>query len=176
MSNTRPLSIEQSKKKYEGILHYNFRRIGRTPTRWWKKSFLSLLKDSTINNHYGVVARGVPEVVNLTNKIAEQSTAKQKAWSRVEAEDEAKKLRHGPASAKIVVKAYWDCPEAKKLFKGHSSDARNIVEVLEEWIEQLQHVNQTMGGWRDLVDKHDEDNLCSPYDIFYVDRDDLFFA
>jgi hypothetical protein len=43
-----------------------------------KKSFLSLLKDSTINNHYSRVARGVPEVVNLTNKIAEQSTAKRK--------------------------------------------------------------------------------------------------
>ena len=43
-----------------------------------KKSFISLLKDSTINDHYSV-ARGVPEVVDLTNEIAEQSTAKQKA-------------------------------------------------------------------------------------------------
>jgi hypothetical protein len=41
-----------------------------------------------------------------------------------------------------------------------------IYEVLEERIERLQQVNQTMDGWRDLVDKHDNDNLCSPYDIF----------
>jgi hypothetical protein len=43
-----------------------------------KKSFLSLLKDLTINNHYSV-ARSVPEVVNSTNKIPEQLTAKRKA-------------------------------------------------------------------------------------------------
>ena len=89
-----------------------------------KKSFLSLLKDSNINNHYSD-ACGVPEVVNLTNKIAEQSTAKRKAQARVEAEDITKKPRHGPASAKIVVEMYWDSPEAKKLFLGNSSDARN---------------------------------------------------
>jgi len=23
-----------------------------------------------------------------------------------------------------------------------------------------------MDGWRDLIDKHDKDNLCSPYEIF----------
>ncbi|KAI2514285.1 hypothetical protein MHU86_178 [Fragilaria crotonensis] len=130
-----------------------------------KKSFISLLKDSTINDHYSV-ARGVPEVVDLTNEIAEQSTAKRKARARVEAEDKAKKPRHGPASAKIVVETYWDSPEAKKLFLGNSSDARDVVEVLEERIERLQQVNRTMDGWRDLVDKHDKDNLCSPYDIF----------
>ena len=124
-----------------------------------------MLKDSTINDHYSV-ARCVPEVVDLTNEIAEQSTAKRKARAQVEAEDEAKKPRHGPASAKIVVETYWDSLEAKKLFLGNSSDARDVVEVLEERIERLQQVNRTMDGWRDLVDKHDKDNLCSPYDIF----------
>jgi hypothetical protein len=130
-----------------------------------RKSFLSLLKDSTINDHYSV-ACGVPEVVDLTNEIAEQSTAKRKAQAQVEAEDKSKKPRHGPASAKIVVETYWDSPEAKKLFLGNLTDDRDVIEVLEERIERLQQVNRTMDGWRDLIDKHDKDNLCSPYDIF----------
>jgi hypothetical protein len=47
-----------------------------------------------------------------------------------------------------------------------SSDDRNVVKVLEERIERLQQANRTINGWKDLVDKHDKDNLCSPYDVF----------
>ncbi|KAI2499750.1 hypothetical protein MHU86_14762 [Fragilaria crotonensis] len=75
---------------------------------------LSLLQDERLNDHYSV-SRGVTEVVDLTNEIADQSTAKRRALAQVEAADKAKKPKHGPASSKIV-QTYWDSPEAKKLF------------------------------------------------------------
>ena len=107
-----PLS---NQKKYLGYYISTPAGLVERPPDCGKKSFLSLFKDSTINNHFSV-ACGVPEVVHLTNKIAEQSTAKLKARAQVEAEDEAKKHRHGPASAKIVVATYWGSPEAMTLF------------------------------------------------------------
>ncbi len=83
-----------------------------------KKSSLSLRQDERLNDHYSD-ARGVTEVVDLTNEIADQSTAKRRAQAqKVEAEDEAKKPKHGPALSKIVVQTYWNSPEAKKLFLG----------------------------------------------------------
>ena len=132
-----------------------------------RKSFLSLLQDATINDRYSV-ARGLPEIVDLTTAIAEQSTAKRRAEAFIEAQDKSKKPKHGPASAKIVVETYWDSPEAKKLFLGNANDSRDVVSVLEERIDRLQQVNRTADGWRDIIDKHDKDNLCSPYDIFII--------
>jgi hypothetical protein len=26
----------------------------------------------------------------------------------------------------------------------------------------------TIDGWHDIIDKHDKDNLCSPYDVFII--------
>ena len=101
-----------------------------------KKSFLSLVQDDRINDHCSV-PRGVAEVVDLTNEIADQSTAKRKALMQVQAENEVKKPKHGLASAKIAVETYWDSPEAKKLFLGNPSDDRDVVKVLEERIERL---------------------------------------
>jgi len=93
-----------------------------------KKSFLSLLQDDWLNDHYSV-AQGVTEVVDLTNKIKDQSSAKRKAQAQIEAEDKGKKPKHGPASSKIAVETYWDSLLAKKLFLGNSSDDRNIFKV-----------------------------------------------
>ena len=104
------------------ILGYYITRPGglvECPSDGGKKSFLLLLKDSTINDHYSV-SQGVQEVVYLLNKIAEQSTAKRKLQAQIGAEDKTKKPRHGPASAKIVVETYWDSPEAKKLNFGNA--------------------------------------------------------
>ena len=67
-----------------------------------------------------------------------------------------------------LTETYWDSPEAKKLFLGDSNDERDVVEVLEQRIEQLQHANKTIDGWRDIIDKHDKDNLCSAHDIFII--------
>ena len=53
-----------------------------------RKSFLSLLQDATINDRYSSVARGLPEIVDLTTAIAEQSTAKRRAEAFIEAQDE----------------------------------------------------------------------------------------
>ena len=54
-----------------------------------KKSFLSLLQDQSIVDHYSV-ARSVPEIVDLSSKIAEQSSAKRKAEAKLAAVDEVK--------------------------------------------------------------------------------------
>ena len=70
-------------------------------------------------NHYSV-ARGIPEVVDLTSEIAEQSSAKRKAEAKLAAVDQAKKPKNGSPAAKILVETYWDSPEAKKLFLGDS--------------------------------------------------------
>ena len=132
-----------------------------------KKSFLSLLQDASINDRYSV-ARGLPEVVDLTTEIAEQSSAKRKSEAYAAAKDEAKKPKYGPFSAKIVEETYWDSPEAKKLFLGNANDERDVQNVLEQRIERLQQANRTMDGWKDVIDKHDKDNLCSSYDVFII--------
>jgi hypothetical protein len=75
----------------------------------------------------------------------------------------------GSASARILVESYWDSPEAKKQFLGSSSNDRCVLEVLQQPIERLQQVTTTREGWRDVFNnKHDVDNLCSPYDIFII--------
>jgi hypothetical protein len=130
-----------------------------------EKSFLSLLQDATLGDHYSV-ARGVPEIVDLSSEIAEHSSVKRKADDAKLAAEEAKKPRHGCDSASVV--SYWESPEAKKLFLGSVNDERNVVELLEERVERLQQVNRTVDGWKDIVDKHGIDNLCSDYDIFII--------
>jgi hypothetical protein len=124
-----------------------------------KKNFLSLLhQDKMIGDHYSV-ARGVPEVVDLMSGIAEQSSAKRKVESKLAAVDQAKKPKHGSNAAKILVETYWDSPEAKKLFLGNSNDERDVVKVLEQWIERLQQAKKTFDSWRDIIDKHDKQSL-----------------
>ena len=75
---------------------------------------------------------------------------------------------------------YWDSPEAKKLFLGNSNESRDVVEVLEERIERLQQANRSVNGWKDQVDKHDKDNLCSSFALpmMYLSfgKDVLYFA
>jgi hypothetical protein len=111
----------------------------------------------------------------LTTEIQVQSRAKRKAEAEAAVADEAaskkpKPSSHpGSASARILVETYWESPEAKKLFLGSSSDDRSVVEVLQQRFERLQQVNKTSDGWKDLIDKHDIDILCSPYyDIFII--------
>jgi hypothetical protein len=53
-----------------------------------KKSFLSLLQDQCIGDHYSFC--GVPEIVDLSSEIAEQSSAKRKAEAKLAAVDEVK--------------------------------------------------------------------------------------
>jgi hypothetical protein len=121
-----------------------------------------------IGDHYSV-ARGVSEVIDLMTEIAEQSSAKRRAEAELApAVDQAKKPRHGSSAAKILLETWWDSSEAKKLFLGDSSDERDVVEVLEQRIERLQQVNRTADGWRDIVDRHDKDNLCSAFDVFII--------
>ena len=64
--------------------------------------------------------------------------------------------------------SYWDSPEAKKVFLGSSTDIRRVQDVLEQRIDRLQQVNRSHEGWREIIDKHDVDNLCSPYDVFIM--------
>jgi hypothetical protein len=132
-----------------------------------KKSFLSLLQDTAINDRYSV-ARGLPEIVDLTTEISLQSSAKRKAEAQIAIRNDEKKPKHGPLSGKLVTETSWDSPEAKKLFLGNPTDDRRVEKVLEERIERLQQANRTVDGWKDTVDKHDKDNLCSSYDVFII--------
>ncbi len=142
-----------------------------------KKSFLSLLQDERINDCYSV-ACGASKVVDLTNEIQSQSKAKRRAEvvaadaaqaadsnSKAKASTFAEAAAAGSASAKIMIASYWDSPKAK-LFLGSSKDHRSIVEVLQERIERLQQFNKSPDGWRDLVEWHDVDHVCSAYDVF----------
>jgi hypothetical protein len=130
-----------------------------------KNSFLLLLQDASINDWY-CVACGLPEVVDLTTAIAEQSSAKQKADAQIAAQDATKRPKHGPLSGKFVEEqTYWDSSKAKKLFLGKATNSRGVVDVLEQQIERLQQSNRTVDGWKDVIDKHGEDNLCSSFNI-----------
>jgi Zn-finger protein len=82
----------------------------------------------------------------------------------------AKKTKEGSGAAggALTLTTYWESPEAKKLFLGHSTDERDVVDVLQQRIERLQQVNRTPDGWREVIDKHDRDNHCSSYDIFFI--------
>ena len=110
-----------------------------------KKSFLYLLlQDDRCNDHYSVT-QGVTDVVDLTIKISDQSSAaKRRARAQGKAKDKGKKPKHGPASSRIGVEMYWNSPEAKKLFVGNSSDGSNVVKFLEERIEQFRQANRTI--------------------------------
>jgi hypothetical protein len=55
----------------------------------------------------------MPEIVDLTTELVQQSTIKQNAQAQLQAEDKTKKVKHGPASSMIVVQTYCDSPEAK---------------------------------------------------------------
>jgi hypothetical protein len=115
------------------------------------------------------------EVVDLTKEIRVQSKAKRKAEAAaaVEANEAASKKQKASSSqhagsAMILVENYWDSPEAKKLFLGSSTDNRSVVDALQQRIERLQQANGTSDGWRDLINKHNIDNLCSSYDMFII--------
>ena len=56
-----------------------------------KTNFLSLLQDERFIDQYSV-ARGMPEIVDLTTEIAQQSTIKKKAQAQLQAEDTAKRF------------------------------------------------------------------------------------
>jgi hypothetical protein len=111
-----------------------------------QKSFLSLLQDKMIGDHYSV-ARGVPEIVDLMSEIAKQSSAKRKAEAKLAAVEEGKNPKHESTAAKMLVETYWDSPEAKKLFLGNVNDEGNVVDVIEQRIEWLQQAKKIINGW-----------------------------
>jgi hypothetical protein len=92
-----------------------------------KNCFLTLLEDTRINDRYSV-ARGLPEIVDLTNEIAARSSEKRRSDAQTAALDESKRPKHGPISGKVVEETYWDSPEAKKLFLGNPNDSRDVVD------------------------------------------------
>jgi hypothetical protein len=90
------------------------------------------------------VARGVPEVVDLTSEIAEKSSAKRKVESKLAAVDQAKKPKHGSNAAKILVETYCDSPEAKKLVLGDSMTSATLSKSLSNGLKgysrQIRHL------------------------------------
>jgi hypothetical protein len=138
-----------------------------------KKCFLSLLQDNSINERYSV-ARGVQEVVDLTLTISNhQSLAKRKSDAMEADEPMVPDTENsgGKKRARVIENTegnYWDSPEAKKLFLGTPTDERSVQEVLKQRIERLQGVNRSPHGWKDLIERHDVDNLCSPHDVFII--------
>ena len=65
-----------------------------------KKSLLSLFQDERLSNDRHSVVQGAMDVVDLTNEIADQSSAKRKAVLLIQAENEVKKpSKHGHVAA-----------------------------------------------------------------------------
>jgi hypothetical protein len=57
----------------------------------------------------------------------------------------------------------------KNLFLGTTpTDERSVQEVLKQQIQRLQAVNRSSDGWRDIIERHDVDNFCSPHDVFII--------
>ena len=99
-----------------------------------KNSFLSLLQDEIIQERYSV-ARGVPEVLDLSREIT-RSTTKRKADAMLPARDDEKPI------AKMLEESYWDSPEAKKLSLGDSSKALSMSwrNGLNGYSRQIRHL------------------------------------
>jgi hypothetical protein len=68
----------------------------------------------------------------------------------------------------VHLQSFFDSPEAKKLFIGDSKSSKDVETILQDHKEMLSRVNEYPSGWRDAVDRHDKDNLCSAYDIFIL--------
>jgi hypothetical protein len=151
-----------------------------------KKGFLSLLQDNSINERYSV-ARGVQEALDLTLAISNKKSLAKRKSDAMEPDEpmlpdtenssrkkKAKKITTcGSALAprrtnQNLKGSYWDSPEAKKLFLGTTTDKRSVQEVLKQRIDRLQGVNRSLDGWRDIIEGHDIDNLCSPHDVFMI--------
>jgi hypothetical protein len=124
------------------------------------------------------VARGVPEVVDLTLAISnqQQALATKRKLDIMDApiddaddtENKSRKRRATNVDETTEEGSYWDSPEAKKLFLGTTTDERSVQEVLKQRIQRLQAVNRSSDGWRDIIERHDVDNLCSPHDVFII--------
>jgi hypothetical protein len=62
--------------------------------------------------------------------------------------------------------SYWNSPEARKLFApSEATKNDSLIDLLSRRIEKLQNVSRFPKGWRDVIETHDKDNLCTPYDI-----------
>ena len=62
--------------------------------------------------------------------------------------------------------AYWKSPEAYKLFNVASDE--NVYEVLQDRVKSLQYVNKYVKGYKDIVQGHDLNHMCSDYDIMIL--------
>jgi hypothetical protein len=71
-------------------------------------------------------------------------------------------------AAPVLEQDYFDSPEAKKLFLGDKTSAKSVRDVLENRIAKLQRVNRYGEGWREVVEQHDKDNLCTEHNIYVV--------
>jgi hypothetical protein len=108
-----------------------------------EKGFLSLVQDRRIGDHYSV-ARGVPEVVDLTSEITEQSSAKRKAEAKLAAVDRAKKPNHGSPAAKILVETYWDSPKPRNCFSATQMTSATLSKYLSYGLSR--QIRQVIAG------------------------------
>ena len=91
-----------------------------------------------------------------------------------EQEESKEEATTATRSISILDQDYFDSPECKKLFLGCSKSPLSVRDVLQHRIEKLRRVNKFEKAWRDVVENHDKDNVCSPYDIFvYRQRAEL---
>ena len=73
-------------------------------------------------------------------------------------------LPYGDCLAKSY--SYWNSPEARKLFAPSESSKDDLLtDILCRRIEKLRNVSSFPEGWRDVIETHDKDNLCTANDI-----------
>jgi hypothetical protein len=68
----------------------------------------------------------------------------------------------------------WDSPEYKRYF--NPSDIESVRECLQRRIDDLAHVNRGERHWIDIIDNHDQDNICTSKHIFYIRNKCLLLA
>jgi hypothetical protein len=87
---------------------------------------------------------------------------------------EPKRQKWAKTLQELQVETAWDSAEYKSYF--NSSDKESVTECLQRRIDDLAHVNRGEGHWKDVIDNHDKDNICTSSHIFYIRNKCLLLA
>jgi len=67
----------------------------------------------------------------------------------------------------LSTQTYWDSSESRRLFGAYEEDQNTLIAINRK-IEKLRSVNQTVDGYRNVVEGRDPRNICTQTQIFEI--------
>jgi len=67
----------------------------------------------------------------------------------------------------LSTQTYWDSSESRRLFGAYEEDQNTLIAINRK-IEKLRSVNQTVDGYRNVVEGRDPRNICTQTQIFQI--------